>query len=137
MVPGVLQDPAVPSSSPADRLVRRDALGWACHGLHLAILAYILTGWLLPGQLGFYLVFLPAMAVHWRLNAATCLINNLETLVRTGRWRDPASLDEGAWIANQIEAACGIRLTRLQNNLLTHAVLAGLWALAFWHWQGW
>jgi hypothetical protein len=128
---------AVPPSPSAISPLHRDGLGWACFALHIAILIYIFVGWLIAGQLGFYLIFLPAMALHWRLNASTCAINNLETLIRTGHWRDPQSPDEGAWVNNLIAAATGITLTKLQNNLLSHGLLAVLWGLAFWHRAGW
>ena len=40
----------------------RDALGWTCFLIHIAVLAIVTLGWALPGRnwLIFYLVFLPA-----------------------------------------------------------------------------
>ena len=68
---------------------KRDALGQVCFLLHFLPLIYIVTGWLSPwrGALIFYLAFLPAIFLQWKLNNSTCVLNNIESLIRTGRWR--------------------------------------------------
>jgi hypothetical protein len=115
---------------------QRDAIGMAFQLLHLAILVYILTGWALPG-VGFYVIAVPVMVLHWPLNRNTCIINNLESLIRTGRWRDPANLEEGAWLRLLIKARTGLELSARQIDGLSYAVLALVWGLGIWHWLGW
>jgi hypothetical protein len=77
---------------------RRDALGKFCFIVHVLPLLYVLSGWGAPSRaaLVVYLVFLPAMFLQWRLNKNSCVLNNIESLIRTGRWRDPQNREEGA-----------------------------------------
>ncbi len=46
---------------------RRDALARTCFLVHIAVLVTVVLGWLLPqqGWLIAYLIFLPAMILHW------------------------------------------------------------------------
>jgi hypothetical protein len=115
---------------------RRDALGKAFLLLHIAILVYILIGWALP-QVAFYVVFLPLMALHWPLNRNTCALNNLESLIRTGRWRDPRNCEEGAWLQTLILSVTGVTLTVRRTDLISYSLLTLLWALGLWHWLAW
>lgn len=114
----------------------RDALGIAFLLLHIAILVYILIGWALP-QVAFYVVFVPLMVLHWPLNGNTCALNNLESLIRTGRWRDPRNCEEGAWLRTLIRSASGITLTVRRTDLISYSLLTLLWGLGLWHWLGW
>jgi hypothetical protein len=115
---------------------KRDSLGTAFLVLHIVILAYILAGWALP-YVGVYIVVLPLMALHWPLNRDTCIINNLESLIRTGRWRDPRNCEEGAWLRLLIKSVLGLDLTPRQIDVLSYNLLALLWGLGIWHWFGW
>jgi len=115
---------------------RRDALGIAFLLLHIAILVYNLIGWALP-QVAFYVAFLPLMALHWPLNRNTCALNNLESLIRTGHWRDPRNCEEGAWLQTLILSATGVTLTIRQTDLISYSLLALLWGLGLWHWLAW
>jgi hypothetical protein len=116
---------------------RRDALGWVCFIVHIAILTFIVTGWAIRPLLAAYLVFLPAVALHWRLNRNACVLNNLESMMRTGRWRNPANHEEGAWLKTLIHDVTGLNLTIGQVDAISYAVMAVLWAVALWHWMGW
>jgi hypothetical protein len=114
---------------------RRDALAWACFAVHLAALAFIVLGWRSPwrGGLVFYLGFLPAMVLQWKLNRDTCLLNNLENWLRHGRWRAPEqNEEEGAWLRTLIRDVAGIRLSTGQMNLVIYGAIALFWALAWW-----
>lgn len=115
---------------------KRDAIGTAFLALHVAILVYILTGWALPG-VGFYVIAVPLMVLHWPLNRNSCVLNNLESLIRSGRWRDPANQEEGAWLRMLIKSSLRLDLTDRQVNLLSHAVLLLVWGLGILHWRGW
>jgi len=126
--------------SPPDREAeaapdRRDALGTVCFVLHFAIMLYIVFGWLAPwkGALAFYVVFLPAVFVQWLFNKNACVLNNFESLIRTGRWRDPGNAEEGAWLLTLARDTLGIRATPAQMDVFIYAVLAVLWGLGLAH----
>lgn len=116
--------------------VKRDALALVFLALHIAVLIYILTGWALPG-VGFYVIAVPLMVLHWPLNRNACVINNLESLIRTGRWRDPANREEGAWLRLLITARTGWDLSARLVDRLSYTALAVVWGLGIWHFFGW
>jgi len=118
---------------------RRDALGTACFVLHFAIMLYIVLGWVAPwrGALLFYAGFLPAVAIQWLFNKNSCVLNNLESLIRTGSWRDPANEEEGAWLLTLARDTLGLRATPAQMDVFIYIVLACLWGLGLAHLLGW
>ena len=64
-----------------------------------------------------YLVFLPAMVLHWKLNGGACVLNNLENWLRYRRWRAPErNPEEGAWLRTLIANLTGIALTRRRDG---------------------
>ena len=112
---------------------RRDALGNFCFALHLAILAFITLGWTMPARavLIFYLVFLPVVVLHWKLNAGACVLNNLENWLRYRRWRAPErNPEEGAWLRTLLKSLTGIALTRAAMDAVIYSAMALFWALA-------
>ena len=113
---------------------RRDLLGNFCFWLHFAVMIYILGGWSIPLRpaLAFYLAFLPAVAVQWWFNKNSCILNNIESKLRSGSWRDQSNGEEGAWLQTLLGDWLGIELTAFQVECLTYAVLALLWGLGFW-----
>ena len=117
----------------------RDALSWACHLLHLGVMVYFVAGWLAPARaaLLFYMAFVPAVALQWQVNQNACILNNLEALLRTGRWRNPVSREEGAWLATLCEDTLGFRPSPLQVNVFTYSVLLALWLMALIHLVYW
>lgn len=113
---------------------QRDLLGRVCFATHVVIMLYIVGGWALPTRaaLVFYLVFVPAVALHWQLNKNACVLNNVESLIRTGRWRDPANHEEGAWLLTLVRAVTGLTFTPAQMDAFSYAVMAVLWGMAAW-----
>jgi hypothetical protein len=92
------------------------------------------------GVLIFYLVFLPLVILHWKLNDNACALNNLENWLRYRRWRAPdRNPEEGAWLRTLIGSLTGIVLTRARMDGIIYAVMALCWGLARWrlaHFQG-
>ncbi|GEM_PF-727077 len=129
------QPQAVAVSGPAGR----DALGHVCFWTHFAVFGFVLTGWIYPfvPSLVFYLLFLPAMFFQWRLNRSTCVLNNLESLMRTGRWRNPGNREEGAWLKTLVGDTLGIHLTRQQMDRVINSAMLLLWLLALGHLMFW
>ncbi len=119
------------------RAAPRGRLGRICFGVHVAVAAYIFVGWALAPGLIVYLAFLPLMVLHWQLNGGSCLLNNCESLLRSGRWRDPANREEGAWLRCVVSDLSGRHFSARQINAISYGLLAVLWALAWWHWAGW
>ena len=81
--------------------------------IHYAALAFGAAGWAIPvkGVLIVYLIFLPALAIQWRLNQDSCLLDNLESWLRHGRFRaGPANPNEGAFLANLVHRVFAIRV---------------------------
>lgn len=118
---------------------RRDALGQVCFVLHFLPLIYVVTGWLAPwrGGLIFYLVFLPAMFLQWKLNKSSCVLNNIESLIRTGRWRNPSNREEGAWLRTLVNDKTGWNLSRAQMDVFINSVMTLFWLLALARLQHW
>jgi hypothetical protein len=116
----------------------RDALGQTCFLVHFVVMLYIVFGWAAPWKpaLVFYAVFLPAVATQWLLNKNSCVLNNLESLIRTGRWRDEGNEEEGAWLLTLARDTLGVRATRAQMDIIIHVVLALLWGLGLCHLLG-
>lgn len=132
-VPGEI-DTAIP-----EHPARRDALGWACFVIHFLPLIYVVTGWLAPARwaLVVYLVFLPVMFLQWRLNRGSCVLNNIETLVRTGRWRNLKNREEGAWLRTLVNDATGWNLSRGRMDGFINIVLLVFWTVGLSRFLGW
>ena len=117
-----------------DRLAqKRDLLGHLCFTFHFAVMIYIVAGWLVPWRpaLAFYLLFIPAIYMQWLVNRDTCILNNVEGFMRTGRWRNKENNpEEGAWLLTLATNVTGLEITTFQINVLTYSVLALVWLLA-------
>jgi hypothetical protein len=132
-------DDQIESLVPVEQSVpERDLLGQAFFWFHFLVLIFIVAGWALPwrGALIFYELFLPAIAVQWWFNANSCVLNNIESKIRTGSWRSPANPEEGAWLLNLIRSWLKIPVTHLQVEILTYGVLALLWGVGMWRLVG-
>lgn len=93
----------------------------------------VVLGWLWPARawLIFYLIFLPAMFVHWKLNRDACLLNNLENWLRHRHWRAPeANREEGAWLRTLLADTTGITWTRARMDLVIYGTMSLFWLLA-------
>ena len=122
-------------TTPVQATARRDALGQTCFVLHLAVMIFIVFGWALPSRilLGFYLAFLPAVVVQWQFNKNSCVLNNVESLLRTGRWRDSKNPEEGAWLQALVRSVTGIEISAALLDGFVHLVLIVFWGLALGH----
>lgn len=114
---------------------RSDVLGSALLTLHLAIGLFILLGWALPSQtaLLFYVAFVPTVMMQWVFNRGTCIINNLETCLRTGRWRDPSNPEEAGFVRMLGAWWFGLCLSRGQIDAISYSVSMAVWLLGIVH----
>jgi hypothetical protein len=109
---------------------RRDALGQTCFLVHIIVLVVIVLGWAWPEPhwLIAYLIFLPAMFLHWKLNRDACILNNLENWLRHRRWRAPeTNREEGAWLRTLLADATGINLTRARMDAVIYGAISLFW----------
>lgn len=118
---------------------KRDTLGQFCFVIHFLPLIYVVTGWLAPwrGALIFYLVFLPTMFLQWKLNKSSCVLNNIESLIRTGRWRNPSNREEGAWLRTLVIDKTGWNVSRTGMDIFINGVLVLFWLLGFVRLESW
>lgn len=103
---------------------------------HYAALGFGLIGWAIPvkGVLVAYLIFLPLVALQWRLNRDACVLDNVESWLRHGRFRaGDANPDEGSFIANLIARVLGLRLTPRAVSRLVYGLMAILFTLGAAH----
>lgn len=114
---------------------KRDLLGNTFLIFHVAVSAYIVGGWLIPNAsaLIFYLAFLPVVAMQWQVNRGSCVIDNLESLLRSGRWRDPGRAREGRFVSMILLRAFGLRIRPGHMDAIGYGGLALFWMLAFRH----
>lgn len=114
---------------------RADALGIGLFLFHVAVGAYLCFGWLVPMAfaLAFYMVVLPVVAVQWLLNKGSCVLNNFESWLRHGRWRDPRNGEEASWLAMLAHWLFRWTPSRSTLDTISYATVAGLWILAFAH----
>lgn len=103
--------------------------------LHLAVGLYIVGGWLIlsASALVFYLAFLPLVAMQWLVNHGACIVGNVETFLRSGRWRDPSRSSEGRFLFLIALTAFGIRARPHHLDVISYGGLVVLWLLAFKH----
>ena len=120
-------------------VAKRDLLGNICFYFHFAVMLYIVAGWGVPygAALVFYLLFLPAVAAHWQVNKNSCVLNNVESWLRNGQWRDPSNREEGQWLLTLVRDVTGLEFTPAQMDAFTYCVLAVLWCVGLWHLLGW
>ncbi|MGQ0742508.1 MAG: hypothetical protein ACT4OG_09505 [Alphaproteobacteria bacterium] len=112
---------------------RYDALGIVLLALHLAVIAYVLTGWTVQSRdaLFFYVLFLPGLCLQWILNRGSSLLTNVESYLRSGHWRDPENPDEGRFLQNLIRRSAGLAPSRAQAMTVACSLMLMFWQAAF------
>ena len=111
---------------------RLDALGLSFFISHLLVGAYICFGWFLssPETLPFYLLLLPAVMTQWYVNQGSCVMNNIESWIRSRRWRDPTNPEEARFLLMLSQWSFGIRPHPVVLDRFSYAAVTFLWLLA-------
>ena len=111
------------------------ALRTSCHALHLALVIYGLLGWLIPSApwLIAHLIFIPGLIAVWRANDGVCPLNNLESFLTTGLWRNPSNAEEGSFLRVIVERYLRLTPTREQMDEVTYGIMALVWMLSWFH----
>ena len=120
---------------------RKDGLGVSLFVFHLTVGGFVLAGWLISSYeaLTLYLVLLPAMAAQWCVNRGSCMLNNLESWFRTGRWRDDQNPEEGGFLIMLCDWLFATRPSPPTVDRFSYSVVLFLWLLALGHfsWLAW
>jgi hypothetical protein len=116
------------------RKVAFDGLRAGLFTVHLAIIAYVGLGWMIPsrGALFFYALFLPAIIIQWLLNGGASIVNNIENLARTGQWNDARNVFEGAFFKTLLHAIGG-RASQAQIVTVLCFLMLIFWIAAVCH----
>jgi hypothetical protein len=111
---------------------RLDSIGLSFFITHLAVSGYILVGWLVSPApaLTFYLLLLPAIATQWYVNRGSCVMNNVESWLRSGRWRDPKNPEEGGFLLMLCHWLFRVRPHPIVLDRFSYATVLLLWLLA-------
>lgn len=114
---------------------KKDVLGLSCFVSHLALSGFVLAGWLIPSPevLVPYLVLLPVIAAQWVINRRSCVINNFESWLRTGRWHDPANREEGGFLAMLCDWIFAMRPDPVSLDRLAYGAVLFFWLLGLGH----
>ncbi|HMI96647.1 MAG TPA: hypothetical protein VK479_09065 [Micropepsaceae bacterium] len=111
-----------------------DSLRVALFLFHLAIMAYVTLGWLIPSRVGLYIytLLLPLIAMQWLLNGGASIVNNIENLVRVGQWNDARNQFEGAFFKTLLQAI-GVPASQAQITTLLCFLMLIFWISAVCH----
>lgn len=111
------------------------ALRTFCHALHMALVFFGLFGWLIPSEpwLIAHLVFIPGLIAVWRMNDGVCPLNNLETCLTAGTWRNRANAEEGAFLKTIVERYLKLTPTQTLMDQITYAIMGAVWLFSLLH----
>jgi hypothetical protein len=113
------------------RILAMDSFGALFFIIHVAIIAYVSLGWLIPSRVALYCyaLLLPTIAIQWVLNGGASIVNNVENLVRFRRWSDSRNESEGAFFKTLLHAA-GVRASQAQITTVLCLVMMVFWVAA-------
>lgn len=114
---------------------RADKLGVSLLLLHFSVGFYVLAGWIVSSAAGlvFYLLLLPMIAAQWWFNRGSCILNNLESRLRFGRWRHPSNREEGKFLLMLSDWLLRTKPEPAFLDRLSYFVVALLWIVGFSH----
>jgi hypothetical protein len=101
--------------------------------LHWIIVLYGVSGWLSPneGWLIVYLVFVPIMVIHWRFNDNSCILNNIETWLLTGKWRNKHNPEEGGFVHTTLLRVLGWAPSARVMDQVIYGLMAAVWIVGY------
>lgn len=115
----------------AGRAIPFDGLRLVLFIFHLAILAYVALGWLIPSRpaLFAYSLLLPLIAIQWLLNGGASIVNNIENLIRVRHWNDARNQFEGAFFKTLLRAI-GVPASQAQITTVLCFLMLIFWISA-------
>jgi hypothetical protein len=114
-------------------IYRIDKLRRLSIAVHMVIVAYVATGWLINWRtfLFVYLLVLPAILLQWILNYGSSIVANFENLIRIGRWDDDENVFQGAFFQTVLRDA-GLVLPNTAINAIACILMFFFWVEALW-----
>lgn len=120
---------------------KRDVMGNAFFYHHFVMMIYIVLGWAIPLRplLWFYVFFIPSVVLQWRMNKNTCVLNNIETFIRTGRWRSAPgkNTEEGGWLWTLARDKTGWDIPHIAMDVFIYALMGTFLILGLSHLEHW
>ena len=112
--------------------VTTDWLSVALFMVHAAIVGYVVAGWTAQTRLGLfiYLMLLPMVVLQWLVNGGSSVVSNIESLKRTGHWRDAEQGLDGAFFQSVL-GSIGLAATKAQINTVVVVSMFLFWVVAF------
>jgi hypothetical protein len=103
------------------------------------MMLFIVAGWAVPFRplLWFYVFFIPSVVLQWRLNKNTCILNNIETMIRTGRWRNIKNTEEGGWLWTLARRLTGWDISHFAMDVFIYCLMGTFLLLGLSHLKGW
>lgn len=100
--------------------------------LHWFVVGYSLLGWLANSKLllTVYLIYLPALMIQWFFNKNSCVINNIESKLKTGNWRIEGNPEEGGFVKTALLRIFGWAPSDMVFEVLIRSVMVVLWFVA-------
>ena len=106
-----------------------------CHYLHMVLVIFVLAGWLVPVSevLELHMAFVPLLVLTWLLNRNTCPLNNIESWLTKGVWRDAENREEGSFLVVVVEKYLGLHPSQRLMDAVTYMLMGAAWLLALGH----
>ena len=119
-------------AKPSGASVRVDWLSVAMFLVHAGIVGYVVSGWTAQTREGLllYVVLLPMIVLQWLLNGGSSIVSNIESLKRSGRWRDNRDGLEGVFFQSVLKSI-GIDASKAQINTVVVVTMFLFWIVAF------
>jgi len=101
----------------------------------MGVMLFILLGWVVPvdSVLMIHLALVPSLLLIWYVNGCSCPLNNIESFLLKGMWRDPDNREEGSFLVVVVEQYLGMQPTQRQMDLLTYLIMALAWVFSALH----
>lgn len=127
-----------PSSSEVESGILLKALILFLKVFHWVLVGFALLGWMATSEpwLLAYLIYVPLMVIQWSFNENSCIVNNFETWLLTGRWRNEYNPEEGAFVRTTLVRALGWAPSAKAFDIFVRILMLITWGLAFFRWRG-
>jgi hypothetical protein len=119
---------AAQTSAATDSPFKTDFLRTKLFLFHALIVAYVTFGWMAETRLALfvYIMVLPLIGMQWLFNRGSSVINNWESRLRTGHWRDTRNPYEGRFFVGVINNL-GVPATPAQVNTVVIFAMLMFW----------
>ena len=102
---------------------------------HYSLILVVLLGWVHANTawLRAYIIFLPFLAIHWRLNENACILTNLEYWLEHEYQKRPKIRDQEPFVGRILQRIYGRKVTFRTTQFWSHGMLTLAWLLGCAH----